>query len=171
MRSFNYSTFYTHDDRATKTFEHIMWKYNLSFQFTPEYDGSMGSAGETRAYGVDPPLLAPYGVAWDGVYLGSAAMASEQFAANTLIHENSHYEDGFGYVFLSSLGHDKYFEMGSMEAELRCPQQSTDVIKIFACGSRRERAILDISSTSDIHAIICIQEKTVDIVTYWNRIT
>jgi len=141
-----------------------MWKYNLSFQFTPEYDGSMGSAGETRAYGVDPPLLAPYGVAWDGVYLGSAAMASEQFAANTLIHENSHYEDGFGYVFLSSLGHDKYFEwVDGGRTEVLSNQ---DVINIFAWIEGEKEAILD-QQAHPTYGYLHPGE-TVDIVTYWN---
>jgi hypothetical protein len=118
-------------ERFSKTIDHVMWKYNLSFSFTPEYDGTMSSAGETRSNGIW----------WDGVYLGSAAMFSEQFAASVLVHENSHYEDGTDYVYLSSQGHDAYHAWVAGGRTGTLSSQDIDNIRAWIEGEKE--SILD----------------------------
>ena len=90
--------------RAADLIDYVLWKYNLSFPFTPKYDGNMtgdDTIGETRSNGLW----------WDGVYVGRGALKTEHRLASTLIHENVHYRSGKENVKRSgdgSVAYDKW---------------------------------------------------------------
>jgi len=151
------------EEKFSMTIQHVIWKYNLSFSFTPEYSTDY-DGGATIANGFDPDIGPPFATSWEGVYLGPGGMASEQFAANTLVHENSHYEDGMGYALRSGIGDEQYHEW--VDGGRTSTLSDEKVVNIFAWIEGEKESILD----QQAHPTYDYMHpgETGDVLTYWN---